>query len=113
MTDFPVKLILAGFLLSATLACTLWFGGAGIVVSFLVFWIGGAIGVLGLAMTPGLSRAFVTRADGDDSSRNLVTEAELWHWDSDRILDSLRDQVSAGRVHPQPAKSSGSMRRTG
>ncbi|MEM1045057.1 MAG: hypothetical protein AAGL24_02850 [Pseudomonadota bacterium] len=113
MTDFPVKLLMAGFLLSGIGACTLWFGGAGIVFSFLVFWIGGAVCVLGLAVTPGLGRAFVTRSEDEDASKNLVTEAELWHWDSDRILDSLRDRVSAGRSHTQPAKASGSLRRTG
>ncbi len=113
MTDFPVRLLVAGFLLSAAFAFGFWYGGAGLVVPFLVFWIGGALCVLLLAVTPGLGRAFVTRPNDDDVARNLVTEAELWHWDSDRILDTLRDQVSAGQAHAQPVKAPGSVRRTG
>lgn len=94
MIDFPVRLLVVGYGLSAGLSAIAFAGGAGALAAALGFWLGGAVAVLVL----GVVVAWRRRKAPPAPTVNLVLEEELARWERDRLADSAEAASARGRV---------------
>ncbi len=74
MTMAPLKLLLSSYTLSGLAAASLAAQGAGALGALLVFWLGGAIMVFALGMTPPMRNAFRTE---DPEASTMAADDEV------------------------------------
>jgi hypothetical protein len=87
MLDFPVKILIVGYGLAAGAAIAVH-GALGPVAAGLIFWLGGAVAVVALAVVPGLNRIFMRPEDEDPGAEDRALEAQMRRWEADRLSDS-------------------------
>ncbi len=90
MLDFPVKILIVGYGLAAGAAIAAH-GALGPVSAGLVFWLGGAVAVVALAVVPGLNRMFLRPEDETADAEDRALEAQMRRWEADRLSDSAAE----------------------
>jgi hypothetical protein len=88
MKTQPLKLLIVAYALSAA-AAVMAAPAVGMIGAVLVFWIGGAVCAVALAVTPGVNRSFRVEPDAGTLDDRAALEEALRRWEADRQSDSV------------------------
>jgi hypothetical protein len=99
MNTQPLRLLLCGYGLSTAMGVGAFAYGAGVIASMLVFWLGGAVITLALAIAPPTRRMF-SASEAADQDGEALAEA-IRRWEADRFGDTAETQERPRRSADQ------------